>query len=86
MKRTVEIYVIDQTKTGKAIKCSMNQDGSDAFFLPKSQIKPYSVVRKNAICRFDIPEWLCLQHVQICGKEDFEAEKQRLREYEMTRV
>ncbi len=86
MKRTVEIYVIEQTSSGKAIKCSMSKSGEASFFLPKSQIKPYGSVRKHAFMKFDIPEWLCLQHWQICGREEFEAEKERLKEYATTRA
>lgn len=80
MKRVVELYVIDQTDSGKALKCSAKSDGKDLFFLPKSQIKPYGTVRKGQINKFDIPEWLALKHWQICGKEEFEAEKQRRKE------
>lgn len=77
MTKTVEIYVIEQTEGGKAIKCSATEDGADAFFLPKSQIKPYGTVRKNCKARFDIPDWLHLKHWQLCGREAFEEEKQR---------
>lgn len=86
MTKTVEIYVIDQTKTGAAIKCSMRDDGSHPFFLPKSQIKPYGTVRKNSAQRFDIPDWLYLQHWQLCGREAFDEEKKRLQEYGMKRA
>lgn len=86
MKRTVDIFVIDQTSSGKALKCSMKHDGSDAFFLPKSQLKPFGTVRKDHFCKFDVPEWLCVQHWQICGREEFEAEKSRRAEYEKTRA
>jgi hypothetical protein len=82
MKRTVDIYVIEQTSSGKALKCSRNAKGEDVFYLPKSQVKPYGPVKKNQFAKFDIPEWLCLKHWQICGREEFEAEKRRVLEEE----
>lgn len=86
MKRTLQIYVIDQTPSGKAIKCAMQETGEDSFFLPKSQIQPHGSVRKNQFNAFDVPEWLALQHWQICGREAFEEEKRRRAEYESKMV
>ena len=77
MTQTPEIFVIEQTKKGTGIKCAMSADCSDVFFLPKSQIKPYAVVKKRQFARFDIPNWLYLQHWQLCGRDAFEDEKQR---------
>ncbi len=86
MKRKVDIFVIEQTESGKAIKCSMKEDGKDSFFLPKATITPTGIVRKGHTCEFAIPDWLYLQHWQLCGREAFEAEKLRRKEYEKTRA
>ncbi len=83
-KRTVSIYVIEETSTGKGIRCSMSDDGEDTFFLAKSQIKPLGKVKKHAFCDFEIPEWMCLNHWQICGREAFEAEKERKKQWKHT--
>lgn len=80
MTKTVEIYVIEQTKTGTGIKCAMGENCESVFFLPKSQIKPYGTVRKKQFTKFDIPDWLWRQHWQLCGREIFEQEKQHRRD------
>jgi hypothetical protein len=79
MKRTLDLYVIGQSKAGNSIKCSMTADGKQPFYLPKSQIKPYGIVRKNQMNKFDVPEWLCLSHRQICGDEAYDEEMDRKR-------
>ena len=75
MTKTVDIYVIDETSSGKAIKCSMTSSGEDPFYLPKSQIKPHGSVKKANFNKFDIPDWLFLEHRQMCGTEAFEERK-----------
>lgn len=82
MTKTLDILVIEETKKGTGIKCSMSADGSYPFFLPKSQIKPYGPVRKGQFAKFDIPNWLWVQHWQLCGRVEFEAEKARKQENE----
>ena len=82
----VKVFVIEQTESGKAIKCSVDSGQDEPFFLPKSQIKPMGIVKKLAMCEFDIPKWLYLNHRQLCGDEAFEEEKRRREEYDRTRV
>jgi hypothetical protein len=78
MKITVKIFVIDVTPGGKALKCSMKEGGDQSFYLPKSQLYPdksQGTVRKNHFATFNIPEWLYLEHRQMCGDEKFEQNK-----------
>lgn len=72
---TVEVFVIEQTESGKAIKCSVEDDHSNHFYLSKSQIKPHGSVRKGEIAKFDIPEWMFKNHRQLCGDQVFEENK-----------
>lgn len=81
----IEVLVIEQTESGKALKCSMREDGGETFFLPKGQIKPIGKVKKGQKAKFSMPEWLYLKHRQMCGDEAFEAEKSRREAYEKSK-
>ena len=73
--RTVTLIIV--SATDKAVKCYVPGKDATPFFLPKSQIKPLCEgnPRRNQPCRFEIPEWLALNHRQICGDAAFEANK-----------
>jgi len=75
--KRVRVYVIEETESGKGIKCSAEASMEDAFFMPKSQIKPTGKVTKGAFHEFDVSEFIFLSHWQLCGGEAFEEEKKR---------
>lgn len=81
-QRKVTVFVIEQHEGGKMLKCSLRDDEKHPFFLPKSQIVPSGRVFPKNFVEFSIPEWLCLNHRQICGDEAFEAEKKRRARYD----
>lgn len=80
--KKVTVFVIEQHKGGKTLKCSMKADGEQSFFLPKSQIEPIGKVFQRQFAEFIIPEWLYLSHRQICGDAAYDAEKKRRADFD----
>lgn len=81
--KRITVFVIEQTESGKAIKCSLTQEMENTFYLPKSQIKPIGKVRKAEFHEFDVAEFIFLSHWQLCGREAFEKEKARRQAQQM---
>lgn len=76
-EKTVKVFVLDQSESGKAVECAMCEGAEPTFWLPKKSIRPLGKVRRHAEAQFVIPEWLWLSHRQLCGDQAFEAEKRR---------
>lgn len=68
--------------TEKAFHCAVPGDDRK-FFLPRSQVRPLGEgkPRFNQPHKFEIPEWLALNHRQICGDDAFEENKAREKAY-----
>ena len=62
----------------KAFHCAV--PGNEMkFYLPRAHVRPLGneKARFNQPCKFEIPEWLALNHRQIVGDDAFEANKAR---------
>ena len=80
MSKTRVVTLIISKHTEKAFHCAV--PGNDMkFWLPRSHVKPAGTdngtPRFNQPHRFEIPEWLALNHRQLCGDDAFEENKAR---------
>ena len=76
-EKTVTVWVLDQSESGRAIECALCEGATPTFWLPKKSITPLGKVRRHCEATFTLPEWLWLSHRQLCGDQLFEAEKRR---------
>ena len=78
--KTRVVTLIIKEIVGKSFKCLVPGQ-QPSFFLPRSQIKPVGPERPrfNQPINVEMPEWLALNHKQICGDAAFEANKRERR-------
>jgi hypothetical protein len=74
--RVVTMIISDYTE--KAFHCAIPGD-ERKFYLPRAHVRPLGdgKARFNQPYKFEIPEWLALNHRQICGDDAFEENKAR---------
>ena len=78
MSETRVVTMVISDCTEKAFHCAVTGDDRK-FYLPRAYVRPLGneKARFNQPCKFEIPEWLALNHRQIVGDEAFEENKAR---------